>query len=202
MEKPQPLWRNHARPLYWWIEVWRHSKGLWLLGHREFAWRFLTWPNDQLLIYVAHTMLTEDDNPLGYLLLRCLRSYLVVDMFAALVVLTEDTIAAGRAELRVFSGLIQVCGLLTISQNSADAYVDSNILKNLLTTRTSVTRTGTSSSCTYQHTCLMISRLKAPPVTITRSLTRSFTDPWKMRTRIVPISKMLHPRYGYLCLRT
>ena len=41
-------------------------------------------------------------------MLRCLRSYLVIDMYAALEVHTEDTIAAGRAEILTFSALMKV----------------------------------------------------------------------------------------------
>ena len=41
-------------------------------------------------------------------MLRCLRSYLVIDMYFALEVHTEDTIAAGRAEVLNFSSLIKV----------------------------------------------------------------------------------------------
>jgi len=45
-------------------------------------------------------------------LLRCLRSYLVIDMYFALEVHTEETIAAGKAEVLRFSSLIKVIYLL------------------------------------------------------------------------------------------
>lgn len=41
-------------------------------------------------------------------MLRCLRSYLVIDMYAALEVHTEDTIAAGKAEILTFASLMKV----------------------------------------------------------------------------------------------
>ena len=62
----------------------------------------------QVLLFVMHNVLLEKKNPLGYLLLCCLQSYLVIDMYAALEVHTEDTIAAGRKEILKFSCLIQV----------------------------------------------------------------------------------------------
>lgn len=62
----------------------------------------------QLLPFAAHTVLTEEKSPLGYRLLRCLRSFLVMDTYAAMEVHTEDTIAAGRAEIIRFSELIEV----------------------------------------------------------------------------------------------
>lgn len=48
----------------------------------------------------------------GILLLRLVRSYLELDMFASLLVHTETTLAAGEAELLVFEGLVQVWDIL------------------------------------------------------------------------------------------
>lgn len=61
-----------------------------------------------MLVFATHNLLREDNDPLGYLLLRCLRSYLVVDMYAAMEVHTEETIASGRAMLSQFGTLINV----------------------------------------------------------------------------------------------
>jgi hypothetical protein len=58
---------------------------------------------------VAHTEILEETDPHGYLLLRCLRSYIILDMYAALEVHTTETIAAGRAEVLKFSALMKVC---------------------------------------------------------------------------------------------
>ena len=41
-------------------------------------------------------------------MLRIIRSYLELDMFASLIVHTEVTIAAGREELQQYSDLIKV----------------------------------------------------------------------------------------------
>lgn len=53
-------------------------------------------------------MLTEDEHPEGYLLLRCLRAYLEHDMYFGLEQHTEHTLHAGRAWLLKFSNLISV----------------------------------------------------------------------------------------------
>jgi len=52
-------------------------------------------------------VLLEEENPLAYILLRCLRSYTVLDMYAALEVHTSETIAAGQAEVLQFSSLMK-----------------------------------------------------------------------------------------------
>lgn len=61
-----------------------------------------------MLIFTTHNVLTERDSPLGYLMLRCLRSYLNLDMWISMEVQTEDTLAAGHQELLRFSALIEV----------------------------------------------------------------------------------------------
>jgi len=64
-----------------------------------------------MMVYAAHDVVTEQNCPLGYLLLRCIRLYLEIDMYAALEVHTTDTIQAGRHTLQAFSALMQVCPL-------------------------------------------------------------------------------------------
>lgn len=51
--------------------------------------------------------MTEAACPLGFKLLRCLHSYLVVDMYMALEVHTDDTLAAGRAAVGRFTSDLQ-----------------------------------------------------------------------------------------------
>ena len=50
---------------------------------------------EKLLPFVAHSALTESDNPLGYLPLRYHHQYLVVNMYAGLEVHTSNTIQEG-----------------------------------------------------------------------------------------------------------
>lgn len=52
-------------------------------------------------------MIDKNTDPRGYCLLRCIRSYVNLDCYAALAVQTEETIALGRAEVDRFSALIQ-----------------------------------------------------------------------------------------------
>ena len=51
--------------------------------------------HEKLLPFVAHTALTEFDNPLGYLLLCCHSQYLVVNMYTGLEVHTSNMIQEG-----------------------------------------------------------------------------------------------------------
>ncbi|KIJ60717.1 hypothetical protein HYDPIDRAFT_177273 [Hydnomerulius pinastri MD-312] len=47
-------------------------------------------------------------NPGGYLLMRCLRSFLILELYTSMEVHTSDTLAEGEAELLRFSKLMQV----------------------------------------------------------------------------------------------
>jgi hypothetical protein len=61
-----------------------------------------------MLPFTTHNVLTEEESPLGYLMLRCLRSYLNLDMWVAMEVHMDDTIREGHQELLRFSALIKV----------------------------------------------------------------------------------------------
>lgn len=61
-----------------------------------------------MVIYATHTIVTEDKCPLGYHLLRCIRLFIEVDMYAALKVHTTDTICAGQHAVKGFSTYLQV----------------------------------------------------------------------------------------------
>jgi hypothetical protein len=65
-----------------------------------------------MVIHASHTILTEDDCPLGYLLLRCIRLFLELDAYAALEVHTTETISAGRHAIQAFSTYLHVCLLV------------------------------------------------------------------------------------------
>ncbi|KAG1826427.1 hypothetical protein EV424DRAFT_1600316 [Suillus variegatus] len=60
----------------------------------------------KLVVFAAQNILTRTESKLGYLLLRCIRHFVMFDMYAALEVHTEDTITAGRETLREFSTLL------------------------------------------------------------------------------------------------
>jgi hypothetical protein len=64
-----------------------------------------------MIIYATHDVLTETDCPLGYFLLRCVRLYLEMDMYAALEVHTANTIEEGRHTVQAFTSLMKVCTL-------------------------------------------------------------------------------------------
>ncbi|KAG1829882.1 hypothetical protein EV424DRAFT_1585853 [Suillus variegatus] len=61
----------------------------------------------KMIIYATHGVLTETDSPLSYFLLRCVRLYLEMDMYAALEVHTANTIEEGRHMVQVFTALMK-----------------------------------------------------------------------------------------------
>jgi hypothetical protein len=62
-----------------------------------------------MFIFVSHNVLTEKESPIGYSMLRVLRSYLDLDMWESLEVQTSDTIEQGRQSVTKFSVALQVC---------------------------------------------------------------------------------------------
>ncbi|KAG2340835.1 hypothetical protein BDR05DRAFT_977210 [Suillus weaverae] len=96
--------------------------------HRAFFAEFLRWRNlkhpnqvmsvtfadssvhediSKMIIYATHNILTEEDFPLGYLLLRCVRLYLEVDMYAAFEVHTANTISEGRSAVQALTAFMK-----------------------------------------------------------------------------------------------
>jgi hypothetical protein len=63
----------------------------------------------QIIVFVIHNLFDPATDKAGYLLLRCIRSYVELNTYAALEVHTEKTIAAGREEAKKFSSLTKVC---------------------------------------------------------------------------------------------
>lgn len=61
-----------------------------------------------MFIFVSHNVLTEKESPIGYSMLRVLRSYLDLDMWESLEVQTSDTIQQGRQTVTEFSAALQV----------------------------------------------------------------------------------------------
>ena len=59
-----------------------------------------------------HSLLEESESSEGYLLLRVLHSYLILDTYAAMEVHTTETIEAGRKELAQFESLMNVSWFL------------------------------------------------------------------------------------------
>ncbi|KAG2343829.1 hypothetical protein BDR05DRAFT_999735 [Suillus weaverae] len=58
------------------------------------------------IIYAAQNVLTRVEDEAGYALLKCIVSYLHIDMYVSLDVHTESTLAAGEAEILVFQKLL------------------------------------------------------------------------------------------------
>ena len=63
----------------------------------------------QILVFASHGILTSEAGPTGYLLLQCIHTYIVFDMYILLEVHTVDMIASGQDALNMFSILLNVC---------------------------------------------------------------------------------------------
>ncbi|KAF9491816.1 hypothetical protein BDN71DRAFT_1578512 [Pleurotus eryngii] len=61
----------------------------------------------KLVLFASYNILTKNVDATGYLLLRCLRAYINMRMYAGMQVHTNDTIAAGRLAVEAFSALIK-----------------------------------------------------------------------------------------------
>ncbi|KAK0504193.1 hypothetical protein EDD18DRAFT_1345071 [Armillaria luteobubalina] len=58
------------------------------------------------LIFIAHNILTKERDPVGYILLRVLRVYMELDMYASFSLHTSSSLQAGRARLPILAALI------------------------------------------------------------------------------------------------
>ncbi|KAG1879750.1 hypothetical protein F4604DRAFT_1922961 [Suillus subluteus] len=86
---------------------WRNLKHLAQVMSISFADGSMYKDISKMVIHATHAILTEDECPLGYLLLRCIRLFLELDMYAALQVHTTETISAGRHAIQAFSTYLQ-----------------------------------------------------------------------------------------------
>ncbi|KAL4266406.1 hypothetical protein AB1N83_001284 [Pleurotus pulmonarius] len=61
----------------------------------------------KIILFACHNILTKEVDEAGYVLLRCLRAYMNMRMYAGLRLHTEETISAGREAVEEFSELLQ-----------------------------------------------------------------------------------------------
>ncbi|KAK0505522.1 hypothetical protein EDD18DRAFT_1098869 [Armillaria luteobubalina] len=69
------------------------------------------------LLFAAHSVLSKAANPNAYLLLKVIRSYLELDMYASMDVHTEKSIEEGRQLLQVFEATLKAYTEVTDDQN-------------------------------------------------------------------------------------
>ncbi|KAI5992657.1 hypothetical protein EDD15DRAFT_2167899 [Pisolithus albus] len=62
----------------------------------------------QIVVFAFHDVLLQNTEKEGYLLLRCLRAYIEIDLYTALKLHTVNSLAAGREALSTFNVLMQV----------------------------------------------------------------------------------------------
>lgn len=119
-----------------------------------------------------------------------MRSYLELDMYTSLIVHTESTLAAGRAELLVFERLLHVIISLYFCMYMPYSDIESRITK--LWTRT---RIGISQRLTRMIMSLTTSKTKGWHGVSTRNPMRRPTDRWKPFTYSILTLRTLRPRY-------
>jgi hypothetical protein len=66
----------------------------------------------QIIIFALHNVLDETSDPQGYRLLKLLRSYLELDMWADLDVHTSATLESAEDELLRFSALLKASSFM------------------------------------------------------------------------------------------
>ena len=72
----------------------------------------------EITTFITHDILTNDKNPDGYLLLRLLRCYLILDTYASMEVHTTETLEKGEEALRYYAAIMQVGQHFTTSLSS------------------------------------------------------------------------------------
>lgn len=65
----------------------------------------------EITIFITHDILTNEENPEGYILLQLLRSYLILDTYASLEVHTTETLEKGEKALRHYGNIMQVSNI-------------------------------------------------------------------------------------------
>ncbi|KAH7927024.1 hypothetical protein BV22DRAFT_1153995 [Leucogyrophana mollusca] len=82
----------------------------------------------KLLVFAAHDVFTVSQNNLGHILLQCIRAFVDVDMYAALEVHTEETIAAGLEALKIFSELMEGAKLWNFIKKHSNSHLFDDII--------------------------------------------------------------------------
>ncbi|KAK0501935.1 hypothetical protein EDD18DRAFT_1100438 [Armillaria luteobubalina] len=59
------------------------------------------------LIFIAHAIFMAANDPIGYILLRALRVYMELDVYASLTLHTSDTLRDGQARTPIFASVIE-----------------------------------------------------------------------------------------------
>lgn len=65
---------------------------------------------------MAYNVIPEKENKAGYTLLKVMRKYINMIMYADLNVHTSDTMAAGRNSIEDFINTLQVCSIIFLDE--------------------------------------------------------------------------------------
>ncbi|KAG0691632.1 hypothetical protein DFH29DRAFT_884029 [Suillus ampliporus] len=81
------------------------------------------------LLYAAQNVLTQEEDEAGYALLKCIASYLHIDMYISLDVHTESIITAGEAKVLVFQKCMAVHDYIIAAHSTELGTKSLNFLK-------------------------------------------------------------------------
>ncbi|KIK76219.1 hypothetical protein PAXRUDRAFT_782743 [Paxillus rubicundulus Ve08.2h10] len=59
-----------------------------------------------ITIFAAYPIINQQEHPVTYHLLKCMQAFIDLDIYTALEVHTEETLAAGHAALKTFSEMM------------------------------------------------------------------------------------------------
>ncbi|EMD40065.1 hypothetical protein CERSUDRAFT_46326 [Gelatoporia subvermispora B] len=85
---------------------WRNLKHLTAITNITFQDGSTYEDMSKIILFVVHNVVNKDDHPECYALLKCIRSYLNLDIYLSFEVHTDETINATRAELKLFMQLL------------------------------------------------------------------------------------------------
>ena len=115
-----------------------------------------------MFLFTAEGVFDQRADPAAYQLLKCLRAYINVMMYACLHLQTDATMEAGRKNVDIFNRLLTVCNnhrvqFLIVASDSFRCRSISGFLNPNAWTK----KLGSSSNCTTSSTCSMTCYSKA-----------------------------------------
>lgn len=164
----------HGNVILWWVIMGRLFKGV--AGSSSDSGNNEIWPI-QISIFTLHYLFEERTS--GHLLLKLLRCYIEIDLYAALEWHTEETIAAGQWQIARFCVLLGVGLCLFVLVFGVSCSHNRRHTRNLkiLKTQILLQRTGTFQRFIPSYISLMISLPKVLLGTIAPSQMRASMDP-------------------------
>ena len=154
----------------------------------------------EITTFITHDILTNNKNPHGYLLLRVLRCYLILDTYASLEVHTTETLEKGEEALRHYAAIIQVRYFFSLSSEICLHAWNRNMLKQL---KMKAKNPGTFRRTTHMSICLQIFLRKESHGIITQKSMKACMGHSKIHINFIQTFVIFQSRYlllkGFYC---